>query len=719
MNLYFYNQLLYIKPILKAMKKYLMTGVAALALCAGFVGCSKDDDVYDPNADANQVVEKYNAAFIQAFGQPAANQDWGFGSASSSRMMTRANAVVTGDPFTFEETDGYYKNEVPSTANLLSDFVREDWGGQVDENAMQNATELSLPDGEYSIHLWQGQRDIYVSGDVTLNVTDSKSINQARIYLLENATLNLNMDNFINDLEIYVNSYATLNYNSEFLYKQDGGGKIYSRGTVNFIKSNFEANQNSVVYNEGVINATNITSKPGDNNPSFFYNFGELNVTGNFQLNSNASFFNEGDVTVGGLTECTQGNKQIWWINKGHFTTKKFKIQAWNGTYYNFCNLIVLEDAFLHDGQFNIMDGGYTEAASADCNNFQVNMGANSGFNIKGNNSWGPQGDGTYQGFKATGANAYVRLGGTTTVAGHKNSLELTGNITYAINDLVDLGANDTGVQPTYVFNEGTIEAPFDKITATPNEEDCGATWIIDGEIPDIAIRIFAEDLSATTGSDFDFNDVVFDAEYISETQAKVTVWAAGGTLPLNICSVNGALYGDGFEVHDGFGVPVKCMVNTHALPEINAKGYSAKDNLPAYTKIITLPGNIGELLELSADEAKFDQNNFAYSVKNLIRLEVQKDGRWYELEAKKGAPACKIAGPVGKNATSTDLGIRWLLERKSIEAGYPLFTQYVGTGYPTNWWSQEVNELMYSKSSTPKGFTVTCNEAAPHDGSK
>ena len=77
------------------MRKYLMTGVAAIALCAAFTSCSSKDELYNPEVvkgisteqEIANVYEQYNRAFIATFGQPAANQDWGFGS-----TRTRANA---------------------------------------------------------------------------------------------------------------------------------------------------------------------------------------------------------------------------------------------------------------------------------------------------------------------------------------------------------------------------------------------------------------------------------------------------------------------------------------------------------------------------------------------------------------------------------------------------------------------------------------------------
>ena len=67
-----------------------MTGVAAIAICAAFTSCSKNDEMYNPEQikknEVAQAYESYNQAFIQTFGKPAANQDWGFGSSASTRV---------------------------------------------------------------------------------------------------------------------------------------------------------------------------------------------------------------------------------------------------------------------------------------------------------------------------------------------------------------------------------------------------------------------------------------------------------------------------------------------------------------------------------------------------------------------------------------------------------------------------------------------------------
>ena len=80
------------------MKKYLMGGIAALAMGAGFMSCSHDEiePLSQEEIDqmkANEIVQKYNQAFVSQFGQPAKDQDWGFG----SRTITRANTYMNGN----------------------------------------------------------------------------------------------------------------------------------------------------------------------------------------------------------------------------------------------------------------------------------------------------------------------------------------------------------------------------------------------------------------------------------------------------------------------------------------------------------------------------------------------------------------------------------------------------------------------------------------------
>lgn len=71
------------------MKKYLMTGVAALTLCAGFTSCSSNGDDIEPMSEQEIQEAKYNAGFIAKFGEPASNHSWGFGETTAASRFTR------------------------------------------------------------------------------------------------------------------------------------------------------------------------------------------------------------------------------------------------------------------------------------------------------------------------------------------------------------------------------------------------------------------------------------------------------------------------------------------------------------------------------------------------------------------------------------------------------------------------------------------------------
>ena len=77
------------------MKKYLMTGIAALAMGGIFTSCGPDMSVYN-KSQSEQILQKYEQSFVQAFGEPASTQTWGFGSSTvaGARGTTRSNPGV-------------------------------------------------------------------------------------------------------------------------------------------------------------------------------------------------------------------------------------------------------------------------------------------------------------------------------------------------------------------------------------------------------------------------------------------------------------------------------------------------------------------------------------------------------------------------------------------------------------------------------------------------
>ena len=151
-----------------------MTGVAAIAFCAAFTSCSKSEELYDAGQitknEAAQIEENYNKAFIATFGQPAANQDWGFGSGAGTRSvikqdMTDYPSATAPAAITTKEaawvTDWFQKNpgltEVgqPFT-NFYVQFVSGDQNNKkgiwhrYDQNRVNNGYDSNYWDEEFT-----------------------------------------------------------------------------------------------------------------------------------------------------------------------------------------------------------------------------------------------------------------------------------------------------------------------------------------------------------------------------------------------------------------------------------------------------------------------------------------------------------------------------------------------------------------------------------------
>lgn len=166
--------------------------------------------------------------------------------------------------------------------------------------------------------------------------------------------------------------------------------------------------------------------------------------------------------------------------------------------------------------------------------------------------------------------------------------------------------------------------------------------------IPEYKKRIIVEDLKGNiksntkvSSSDFDFNDVVFDAITWcrdKKNHLKIIVRAAGGQLPI---------YVNGIEIHDGIGY----MFNT-------------KNPDYSFGKVLIEDMIINE----SAETFNF----------NSIPVEVEVDGVRVSAGSNVGEAPEKIA---------VDINYKWCKERQNIKDVYPRFLDYVGDKTITNWW--------------------------------
>ena len=222
------------------------------------------------------------------------------------------------------------------------------------------------------------------------------------------------------------------------------------------------------------------------------------------------------------------------------------------------------------------------------------------------------------------------------------------------------------------------VRRPELERTSTPLDEQCG--------------RIFAEDLSVSAREDLDFNDVVFDVDvyqnfeegwvYLTKVwsdgtkeelprewysskgdgtySAKITLQAAGGTLPLTVAGV---------EVHNAFDVGITTMVNTR------------DDNSTAFGSYVVEypPVYIGEFTTSQLNPLKADTDPIlASDIPIVVQYNNGTNKDINFLEDELGGAPYKLFVP---NHTT-----KWTVERKPLSMAYPKFAGYV-KNKDIKWW--------------------------------
>ncbi len=205
--------------------------------------------------------------------------------------------------------------------------------------------------------------------------------------------------------------------------------------------------------------------------------------------------------------------------------------------------------------------------------------------------------------------------------------------------------------------------------------------------------RIFCEDLGVSTREDLDYNDVVFDVdvyqnyeagtkyyytiysdgrkvldrteEYSTQRtySAKITLQAAGGTLPLTVI---------GKEVHEMFGVGVTTMVNTR------------DDNSTAFGSYVNgkSPVDLGEYTTSQLFPGKQDTEEIlAKDIPIVVNYNTAKEVAI--LSAEKGDAPAKLFVP--------NHSTKWTVERKPLVIAYPKFANYVNNVNNGEWWKDDV----------------------------
>jgi hypothetical protein len=746
-------------------KKYLMQGAAAMFVSVSFFACSSDKDLYDPQSEVQNIVSQYQQAFVKTYGQPAANQTWGFSDEVAGSRMTRSAMPETptfrdDSPIVKPTVPSAYQNTIPENAHYAKDYQNYQKGDIIYINS--EFSTLNNPQNTEDL-------TIYVDGNVTYWGQTNQNGNGATFCVTQGSTLKLGAVS--NNLTVYLAPNATLDVTEAL--KWDGtpdvdwqgipntsltfqnahaaiylsAGSTVKGGNLTFINgcqvlnaggtietTNLTVDQNSTLWNEGTVKVSNklistnmnayvynaqgktIEAAEFDliNNNNLLYNDGTVTATGavtthnsdaevvnngtltcaSYSQAAGGKMHNVGTVTMTGKTDLTNSNSK--WQNDGQWTCGSFDVDNYSYINFNNCKLTVNGNYHLNRGTFVL-----NSDASVVCRSFtwedtsDFYLGSRSMVKCSGNIL--TQNQNSNYGFRGYGddyavieANAIIHEGNEQFRMSYYGKLYIATDNHFALwyKDAPNINQPSYWYEPTVKFKFNNDASPV-KI----EENECNPGYDGGDVIPEDnvkTIRIMAEDLSASEASDFDFNDVVFDVEADFSSaqtvnQVKITLWAAGGTLPLKINSADGV---GGFEVHSALGVEdVLTMTNTHAMP-IARNPYKGDDNVAKYTETVTL-----------ANGGTIRKDHFKADVNNYLRVEVQKEingnQMWCLLEAKQGVPACKLGVPVGTP---------WVMERHNIANAFTNFQDWVDTAEPEKWYTVKVADHLYND-----GKSVSC----------
>ena len=689
------------------MKKYLMTGVAAVTMCAAFTSCSHDEISNYTKAEINQLQaqEKYDAAFINAFGKPASNQTWGFGSTNNARTRSMAtpevldiekpfdeawvaeylntakepdanNIAHNNDNTTYErKADTYSEPYTTWYAEFEKDYPMANYGNdwnktvaaakaagwehfddlfslKADEDFVLNFKITSTYSGDINVAGTEGYTDGVANGNErtvvvtgTWNITADQKIGSLGKIIIANGGV------------VNVAEGKTLNMVNEARLVVLPGGKLTGAGKVEVNNGNAVGQEN---YNAGTIDVATF-----NNNFGKFYNYGSFLVK-EYQ---------------GGAKESNFYNHSLAAID--HFGGSG---STANARIFNGCQFYVKNDARIRNyegvgGSALIVGGQLLFSGSEDGTSTPTYVGLEAGALVQAGSLYN---NGTSWTGPTEGGYAVLNIGKfdyMNWVQDHPDQGGYFANNIYLVADVLDNVPDGNGMQQktddgTENYTMSKADWKFKNVVANavgngnvtiaekgdyeviPADDDfklgeagCTPGFKIKEETPvTYQGRIFAEDLSAEEKGDFDFNDVVFDWRIDGNTEgyvATIQLLACGGTLELYVGGEPNSdateIINGGVEVHNKFGVSTSTMVNT---------GLTKKNNPDAFTVAV----------------ASNDAND--------IKLWVKKNGTFAELKADRGKPACKINVPVGT---------KWVDEYENIADAYNWFTAYVG-GADAQW---------------------------------
>ncbi len=572
---------------------------------------------------------------------------------------------------------------------------------------------------------------IYVNGDVTIKSSctfffvefyipdgstltyNGANIQGVRFYVKEGGKLILNTDainaqyesypsEIVNEGEVIVNganstfqmsnycnfyNAGTMTFNCPLRFNPADGNSSpnyftnYSGATMTG-QSVFIGGKGAQFANAGTMTLSSVLElSTGSGGGAQAINTGTMNLAG-LSLNAGVThFYNGGTTIVSGLTESTQrGNT---WVNNGYYKTEKLNVDAYNGTFYNYCQLMVSDEFYLHEATFNNMSSSYVQASKMDMGNFTFNLWDNAVLYVtdllsipKG------KGSGSDNGFHGLGNEyALVAAKQVDVLASSSKNIQFLDKVNYAWNSFRYLDENGNELTETqadalaadsykHIFyaDETAQSVSYSELSIKkPDSDKCGASeWSHGGGTQPQAYTytLAYEDLG--TKDDFDFNDIVLRVSHTGgTTEGTVQFVAAGGTLKISIAYDGATLF-------------------SHTDGVMYATG-GTEGNY----SISKMPGTKTATIVMDDDFSWTDDNCLS-----KFTLNVKNDGGDFV----KAIPATTQAGYAPQCLVIPSGTWKWPTGRTSIKDAYPQFSAWVA--------DKEANTTWYNYPASGKVYT-------------
>lgn len=385
-----------------------MTGIAAVALCAAFTSCSHQFE-FEQTTSEQAVQDKYEAAFIKAFGEPSPDQDWGFGTATEGVTRGADFNLPTSPSFRDNLANaitkpvmptGYYTT-VTDVKNNVTYAKNKDW------NSWEEGAVVYV-DANYATVNDKKNQTIYIVGNVTYEsstatgivfvVTEGSTLKikgfgqYNSVYLatgakldisehhswntgvtIDNGALYMNANSLVEGANLTIKeSPILLASGSEISvadFAVEKGSVLWNEGSITLTGEFSTQNENVKIYNpqNHKIKANKLTMH---NNNELLYNDGEVEITGAIATENNGGeivnngtlkgaslsfkaggkMHNVGTTNITGKTHIA--NSQTQWKNEGQFYTGDFEVSDYAEQVFNNCKLTVHKSD--NTGEFKI-----------------------------------------------------------------------------------------------------------------------------------------------------------------------------------------------------------------------------------------------------------------------------------------------------------------------------------------------------------------------------